>query len=409
MTSDAAKITPSRSAELIARGDLHNSPTYAPSLVIDRGNGVTLWDVDGNEYLDFVAGIAVCSLGYSHPRLVEALTEQIERVIHVSNMFYSEPQIQLMERLTESSFADRVFLCNSGTEATEGAMKLARRYQRVVRGDEKRDRFVSMKKSFHGRTLASITATGQPKYHKGFEPLPPGFGYAEFNDLDSVAELVDDRTTAVILEPVQGEGGVRPATPAFLQGVRELCDEHGALLIYDEVQTGVGRTGDLFAYQGYDVPPDIICLAKGLGGGVPVGAMMARDEVFQGFERGSHATTFGGNPLACTAANTVLQVIEDDALCDNARERGAELVEGLREIGRRYEMIVDVRGRGLMVGVECAGDGAKRIAAACRTEGLLVNTAGGTTVRFVPPLVIDSGHVQDAVRRFARAVDTAVS
>lgn len=404
MTSDAAKLTPSRSSELRARGDLHNSPTYAPSLVIDRGEGVWLWDVDGDQYLDFVAGIAVCSLGYAHPRLVSALTDQIERVIHVSNMYYTEPQIRLMERLAQKSFADRVFLCNSGTEATEAGMKLARRYQHVVQGDANRDQFISMKKSFHGRTLASITATGQPKYQKGFEPLPPGFHYAEFNELDTVAELIGERTIGVIVEPVQGEGGVRPAEQEFLDGLRELCDEHGALLIYDEVQTGVGRTGDLFAYQGYDVPPDIICLAKGLGSGVPVGAMMASEEIFRGFERGSHATTFGGNPLACAAANTVLDVIEDDDLCANVRERGAQLMDGLGDIAERFDWVLDVRGRGLMVGVECEGDGAKQVAAACRAEGLLVNTAGGTTVRFVPPLVVEPEHVDDALRRFERAV-----
>lgn len=406
MTTELAEPISTTQDELRARGDAHNCPTYSPSLVIDRGEGVYLWDVDGNEYLDFVAGIAVASLGYRHPRLTRAITEQAEKVLHVSNMFYSEPQVRLMEKLTARSFADRVFLCNSGTEATEAAMKLARRYQRVKRGETDRFEFVSMKKSFHGRTLASITATGQPKYHKGFEPLPAGYKYADFNDLESVAELVTERTAGIIVEPVQGEGGVRPADPEFLRGLRALCEERGALLIYDEVQTGVGRTGDLFAYQGYGVPPDIICLAKGLGGGVPVGAMMSTEEIFSGFQRGSHATTFGGNPLASTAASTVLDVIEDDDLCANARARGEELMRGLRDIATRHPVIVDVRGRGLMVGAECEGDVAGKVAVACRDRGLLVNTAGGTTVRLVPPLIIASKHVDDALERFEDAVSS---
>lgn len=394
-----------RSDELRERGDRHNSPTYSPTLVIDRGEGVRVWDVDGNEYLDFLAGIAVSALGHRHPRLVRAIAEQADRILHVSNAYYSEPQVRLLEQLTDASFADRVFLCNSGTEATEAAMKLARRYQRVVRGEVERFEFVSMKKSFHGRTLASITATGQPKYHAGFEPLVPGYSYADFNDLDSVRALVGEKTAAVIVEPVQGEGGVRPADPEFLRGLRNLCDEAGALLIYDEVQTGVGRTGDLFAYQGYGVTPDIMCLAKGLGGGIPIGAMLATEQVFCGFERGSHASTFGGNPLACAAASTVLEVIEEDGLLENVRARGAELVAGLREIAGRHEVVVDVRGRGLMVGAQCAGDAAGKIATRCCEQGLLVNTAGGDTVRFVPPLVITSDDVSEALRRFEAALE----
>lgn len=387
------------------RGDAHNSPSYGPSLVIDRGEGVHLWDTDGTRYLDFVAGIAVCALGYNHPRLTKAIADQAARILHVSNMFYTEPQIQLMEKLTARSFADRVFMCNSGTEATEAAMKLARRYQKVITGDPERYEFVTMKKSFHGRTLASITATGQPKYHKGFEPMVPGYHYADFNDLGSVAALVSERTAAVMVECVQGEGGVQPAEQAFLEGVRELCDANGALLIYDEVQTGVGRTGTLFAYEGYGVPPDIICLAKGLGGGVPVGAMMATEEVFQGFTKGSHASTFGGNPLACAAAGVVLDVIEEDGLCGNARDRGEQLQAGLREVAASHpDIIVDVRGRGLMVGAECSGDLAAKVKLACLEHGLLVNTAGGTTVRFVPPLVVESAHVAEALERFAAAV-----
>lgn len=395
--------TPSPGDELIGRGNAHNSPTYGPSLVIDRGEGVWLWDVDGNEYLDFVAGIAVASLGYAHPALTAAIEAQARKVLHVSNMFYTEPQIELMEKLAARSFADRVFLCNSGTEATEAAMKLARRYQRAVAGVDRYE-FVSMKYSFHGRTLASITATGQPKYHAGFEPLPAGHNYADFNDLASVEALVNERTAAIIVEPVQGEGGVRPATDEFLGGLRKLCDREGVLLIFDEVQTGVGRTGALFAYETYQVEPDIICLAKGLGGGVPVGAMMARDEVFSGFVKGSHASTFGGNPLACAAANVVLDTVESESLAENAAARGAELVAGLEEIASRRGVVTEVRGRGLMVGAQCEGDFAGRAAASAREHGLLVNTAGGTTVRFVPPLIVNSEHIALALERFDRAL-----
>lgn len=398
---------PARTAadtDWIARGDRHNSTTYSPSIVMERGEGVRVWDTDGNEYLDFLAGIAVCSLGHAHPTLTAALVDQVETLLHVSNSFYTPQQIELLERLTTKSFADRVFLCNSGTEANEAAMKLTRRFQKVVRGDEDRVEIVSMKKSFHGRTLASITATGQPKYHKGFEPLPAGYLYADFNDLDSVAALVTDKTAGIIVEPIQGEGGVRPAEGVFLEGLRRLCDDSGALLIFDEVQTGVGRTGTLWAYEGYGVVPDIMTLAKGLGGGVPVGAMISTDAVFEGFTRGSHATTFGGNPLASRAATTVLDVIDRDGLLANADERGRQLRAGLQTIVNEHDALLEVRGRGLMVGVECEGDLSGAIAKACHERGLLVNTAGGIAVRLVPPLVVTQSDVDEALEKFAAAV-----
>lgn len=392
--------------ELLARGDRHNSTSYAPARIIfERGDGVTLWDRDGNAYLDFVAGIAVNCLGYNHPELTKALQKQVGDLLHVSNMYYTEPQIELMERICDLSFGDRVFLCNSGTEANEAAMKLAHRYQREVAGRNDKFHIVSMKKSFHGRTLASLTATGQPKYHKGFEPLVEGFRYATFNHLDSVKALVDEHTAAVIMEPVQGEGGIRPAEQSFIEGVRAICDKHGALLIFDEVQAGVGRTGEFFAYQGFGVEPDIMCLAKGLGGGVPVGAMVATEKAFGGFTRGSHASTFGGNPLASRAALVVLDVIEREGLCERVKERGAQLMTGLRELQKDYDVIVDVRGRGLMVGAECKGDAAGWIATRARDEGLLVNTAGGNTIRMVPPLVITESDVKDALARLRRAFE----
>lgn len=396
---------PRTTEELLAVADRTNSTTYAPArFVLDRGEGVWLYDLDGNAYLDFVAGIAVNALGHGHPRYTKAIQDQAARLIHVSNMFVNEPQIRLMERLTASSFADRVFLCNSGTEATEAAMKLARRWQKAVAGATQRTKILSMNKSFHGRTMASLTATGQPKYHKGFEPLVPHHIYADFNDLEAVTEAVDDETAAIIMEPVQGEGGIRPATPEFIEGVRELCDREGILLIFDEVQAGVGRTGTLFAYEGYGVAPDIICLAKGLGGGVPVGAMMATERVYAGFERGSHASTFGGNPLASTAALTVLEVIEDEGLLENVAARGQQLRDGLEELAKTFDTILDVRGRGLMVGAECEGSAASEIAMACRDEGLLINTAGGNTLRFVPPLVVTADDVDEALERLERAL-----
>lgn len=394
------------SQELFELGNAHNTPSYGPSsAIMERGEGVTLFDRDGNAYLDFLAGIAVNCLGHAHPDLVKAIQDQAATLLHVSNMFYTERQIRLMERLTTLSFADRVFLCNSGAESVEAALKLARRYQSVVVGKPNKTNIVSMNHSFHGRTLAAITATGQPKYHKGFEPLVPGFAYADFNDLESVRKLVDQNTAAVIVEPIQGEGGVRPATQEFLTGLRELCDSVDALLIFDEVQTGVGRTGTLFAYQGYCVIPDIITLAKGLGGGVPIGAMMATNRVFQGFEKGSHASTFGGNPLACAAALTVLEVIERDGLLENVKQRGEQLRTALRKLAADYPTIVDVRGGGLMVGMECKGTDAGEIVNACLKEGLLVNVAGGSTVRFVPPLIVTAQDVESAVSRIKDALE----
>lgn len=392
-------------SELTSIGDAHNSTSYSTGLpILVRGEGARVWDHDGNEYLDFVAGIAVNALGHNHPKLVAAIAEQASRLIHVSNMYYTEPQIQLLAQLTSRSFADRAFLCNSGAEANEAAIKLARRYQHVVRSDANRSNFVTMKHSFHGRTLAAVTATGQPKYHKGFEPMVPGFAYADFNAIESVRALVDAKTAAVIVEPVQGEGGVRPADRAFLRDLREVCDAAGALLIFDEVQTGVGRTGRLFAYETYGVVPDIMTLAKGLGGGVPIGACLATEEVFKGFEKGSHASTFGGNPLACAAACVVLAEVTSEGLLANVVEQGSALRDGLERLVAAHAELVEVRGMGLMIGVECAAGTAADLVTACRDNGLLVNLAGPDTVRFVPPLVISSQDVVTALQRFEGAV-----
>ncbi|TXD39207.1 acetylornithine transaminase [Lujinxingia vulgaris] len=397
-------------AELLRKANDLNSPNYAPApIIFDRGQGVRLFDTEGKEYLDFVAGIAVCALGHAHPTLTDALRDQAGRLLHVSNLFYTAEQIALMEALVEQSFADRVFFCNSGAEANEAAIKLARRYQKVVAGRADKSGIVTMTHSFHGRTLAAITATGQPKYHEGFEPLVPGFSYVPFNDLDALRQAVGRDTAAVMVEPVQGEGGVRPADAAYLKAVREICDKHGALLIFDEVQTGVGRTGSLFAYQHYGVTPDIMSLAKGLGGGVPLGATLASEKAWAGWTRGSHASTFGGNPLATRAGHTVLEVIARDGLLENARARGERLQAGLRRLAERFEVITEVRGLGLMIGAECKGDAASTIATAARDEGLLINTAGGNTLRFVPPLIITDADVDEALERLERAIEKVAS
>lgn len=382
--------------EMLEVGDRTGNTSYKPArMIIERGEGVYLYDREGRRYLDFMAGIAVNCLGHCPEKLVDALQRQASRLLQVSNVFYSDVQVRLQEKLSALSFADRMFLCNSGAEANEAAIKLARRYQRVVRGQTQRSQIITFKKSFHGRTLGAISATGQPKYHKGFEPLLPGFEYAEFGDLSSVEALMGDHTVAVMVEPIQGEGGVRPSPEGFLQGLRELCDAHGALLIFDEVQCGVGRTGHLFAYEHYGVTPDIMSLAKGLGGGVPIGAMLATAEVFQGFVRGSHATTYGGNPLMCAAAEVVLDEVSKPSLLSNVREMGALLQEGLKSLDGALSF-KDVRGVGLMVGAEL-GPLAGEVVAAARARGLVINTAGGETLRFVPPLTIEAEHVEEAL------------
>lgn len=391
--------------ELLEIGQRTNSPSYAPApFILDHGEGVYLYDRDGTEYLDFVAGIAVNCLGYAHPELAAVIQEQSTKLLHVSNMFYTAEQVELMDALCERSFADRVFLCNSGAEANEAAIKLARRFHYVERGDEERHEIITMRKSFHGRTFGALSATAQPKYHKGFGPMLPGFVYADYNDLESVKACITERTAAIMVEPVQGEGGVKPGTQEFLEGLRALCDEHSILLLFDEVQAGIGRTGSLFAYQGYGVEPDVLALAKGLGGGVPIGATLATERVYSAWQRGSHATTFGGNPLVSAVARKVIEIIERDDLCAHVNQMGERLQSGLRALAERFDVIVDVRGRGLMVGAE-VGDVAGAIVGHARAQGLLINSAGGNTLRFVPPLVVSAEHVDDALARLERALE----
>jgi len=384
-----------RPEETIALSDRYLMRTYTRAPVAPvRGAGARLWDAGGKEYLDFTAGIAVCSLGHCHPRVVEAIRQQAARLMHCSNLYYIEQQARLAALLAEHSGLERVFFCNSGAEAVEGAIKLARKWGKIHKGKESYE-IITAFNSFHGRTLACITATGQLKYQKGFEPLPRGFRYVPFNDLAALEEAVNDHTCAVMLEPVQGEGGINVAGRDYLRGVRELCDRAGLLLIFDEVQCGMGRTGRLFAHQRYDVKPDVMTLAKALGGGFPIGALLAREEVARAFEPGDHASTFGGNPLACAAGLAALQAILEEGLAANAARMGEYLRKRLWGLASRYPFVKEVRGLGLMVGIELTEPGAPFVER-CREKGLLINCVNGYVLRLVPPLTITEREVDEA-------------
>lgn len=367
-------------------------------VVLRKGRGVKVWGTNGKEYLDFVAGIAVNVLGHCHPRVVVAIQKQAQRLIHVSNLYYNEPQVKLAKLLVENSFADKVFFCNSGAEANEGAIKLARKYAKENMIGERYE-IITALNSFHGRTLATLTATGQEKFQRGFEPLLPGFRYVEFNNLKALESAINERTCAVLLEPIQGEGGVRIPSADYLKGVREICDSHGILLILDEVQTGMGRTGRLFAYEHYGIRPDIMTLAKGLGSGVPIGAVLATDKVASSFQPGSHASTFGGNPLCCAAAiATIETILEDGFILDQCRRMGDYLMQGLMELKEEYSsVIIDVRGIGLMIGMEMSLD-CSEIVKDCLERGLIINCTAGNVLRFTPPLIVqkkDIDHMLD--------------
>ncbi len=357
-------------------------------LVLKKGRGMKVWGADGKEYLDFVGGIAVNVLGHCHPRVVVALQKQAQKLLHVSNLYHNEQQVKLGKLLVEHSFAERVFFCNSGAEANEAAIKLARKYAKEnLPGN--RYEIITAFNSFHGRTLAALTATGQQRFQKGFEPLVPGFRHVEFNDLEGLVHGITDTTCAVMLEPIQGEGGVRFPSPEYLKGVRELCNAHNLLLILDEVQTGMGRTGRLFAYEHYGVVPDIMTLAKGLGGGVPIGAMLATNKTASAFQPGSHASTFGGNPLVCAAAiATIETLIEDDYILDQCRRMGEYLMKSLGELQREYgNLVTDIRGLGLLVGMELASE-CTPIVTACMNRGIILNCTAGNVLRFTPPLIV---------------------
>ena len=378
--------------------------TYARQPIsIVRGRGSKVYDLEGREYVDFVGGIAVNVLGHGHPDLVLAIQKQAAQLIHTSNLYYTEPQTKLAQMLVRHSFADQVFLCNSGAEANEAAIKLVRRYSHDKYGPG-RFEIITMKQSFHGRTMATLTATGQEKVQKGYEPLLPGFSYATFNHLAELEQAVNDKTAAVMLELIQGEGGVHVVSREYLKAVRDLCTERDILLIFDEVQTGIGRTGTLFAYEQLGVKPDIMTLAKGLGGGVPIGACLATAPIAKAFGAGSHASTFGGNPLACAAALAVFRVLLEGRVLDQARRMGEYLSKGLSECKDSHHMVREVRGLGLLQGMEVEMD-AKTVVGDCLKRGLLVNATGEHVLRFAPPLIITQPEIDRLLETLSQIFD----
>jgi len=391
--------------EIIQGAKQYLMNTYARyPLAIARGQGTRVFDVEGREYLDFLAGIAVNVLGHCHPKVTLAVQQQAQRLLHTSNLFYTEPQVRLAHTLVDHSFADKVFFCNSGAEANEAAIKLARLRAHDLDGAG-RFEIISMLNSFHGRTLATLTATGQEKVQKGFDPLPEGFRYVPFNDVEALSKTVSSKTAAVLLELVQGEGGVHVVTPAYLKACREICRERGAVLIYDEVQTGVGRTGRLFAYEHYGIAPDVMTLAKGLGGGVAIGACLATDDVARSFTHGSHASTFGGNPLACAAALAVLEMIlEDQDILGRCARLGEHFFKALKDLHERCPAITDVRGMGLLIGVEVALD-ARELVHDLRKRGILVNATSERVLRFVPPLIVTQAEVDRVVAALGDVIE----
>jgi predicted acetylornithine/succinylornithine family transaminase len=380
-------------SDILADSQKYIINTYSRQpLVLVKGRGTKVYDSDGREYLDFVSGVAVNNLGHCHPRVVVALQKQAQRLMHVSNHFHNEPQISLAKALVASSFADKAFFCNSGAEAIEAAIKLARRYGREVL---KQDRYeiITMRGSFHGRTLGALSATAQEKFHKGFEPIVPGFRYVPFNDVAAVEQAMNEHTCAVLVEPVQGEGGVNVPADGYLKELRALCDRHKVLLMLDEIQTGMGRTGKLYGYEHDTITPDVIAIAKGLGAGMPIGALLATDKAAQALTPGTHGSTFGGNPLACAAALASLETLLEDNIIIQAVERlGNHFLQRLEGLREKYHFVLNVRGKGLLVGMEIDFDG-KEIVSACLKEGYLINCTMNTVLRFMPPLIITEDEI----------------
>lgn len=364
-------------------------------LSIVKGKGAFVWDALGKKYLDFIAGLAVCNLGHSHPKIVATLKEQAAILIHTSNLFYTEPQIKLAKKLVELSFKSKVFFCNSGAEANEAAIKLARKYGKEV-GD--RYEILTMENSFHGRTLATLTATGQTKFQKGFAPLPEGFKYCKFNDIEDLKKKATSHTAALIIEPIQGEGGVNIAKAEFLAAVRDICDKLHILLIFDEVQTGVGRTGEMFAFQNYPhLIPDVMTLAKALGSGFPIGAMLVRDKFSNYLSFGEHASTFGGNPLAAAVGHATLETILVENILEKVKKISPYFLAQLNILAKKYNLIKEVRGQGLMIALELKVNG-NEIVKSCAREGLLINCTCGNILRILPPLIISYKEVDKAVK-----------
>lgn len=392
--------------------DQYMAPNYNPGAVIPvRGQGSRVWDQAGREYLDLASGIAVSALGHCHPALVAALTRQGQQLWHLSNVMTNEPALRLARKLVESTFADKVFFCSSGGEANEAALKLARRYAADHHGPDKRE-IIAFKQAFHGRTLFTVTVGGQPKYTEGFEPLPGGVQHVDFNDLAALDAAMSERTCAVIAEPMQGEGGIVPATAEFLQGVRALCDKHHALLILDEVQTGVGRSGTLYAHEQYGITPDILTSAKGLGGGFPVGAMLATDTVMASLKVGTHGSTYGGNPLACAVAHAVLEAVDTAEIRANVLARHAQIRETLGALNAQHGLFEEVRGMGLLMGAALTPEWhgrAREFLTAGLDQGVMVLVAGPNVIRFAPALNISEPDLAEALTRFGKAVDQVVA
>ena len=378
--------------EIIKKADQVIAKTYKRfPIVIAKGKGCTLWDTDGKKYTDFVAGIAVCNLGHAHPQVSKALCMQADTLFHVSNLYYTIPQVDLAYWLTENSFADRVFFCNSGAEANEAAIKLARKYSKE-KGESGRYRIISMEHSFHGRTMATLSATGQDKIKQGFEPVLEGFDYVPFSDISALRGTIGPSTCAVLIEPIQGEGGVRCPDPDYLKAVRQVCDDTGILLIFDEIQTGMGRTGRLFAYEHFGITPDIMTLAKALANGLPIGAMLAREEVADAFGPGSHASTFGGTPVVTAASLEVVRVLSEENIIDHCRTIGGYFKDRLSWLKDRHEVIEDVRGLGLLLGMKLRMEG-DQIVASCMEKGFLINCIQGNILRFIPPLIVEKEEI----------------
>ncbi|HEU4368051.1 MAG TPA: acetylornithine transaminase [Methylomirabilota bacterium] len=386
----------------------YHTPNYGRTpIVLVRGEGTRVWDSDGKEYLDFTTGIAVTSLGHCHPVITGAIREAAATLLHVSNIFHTAPQVHLAKVLVEHSFADRVFFCNSGAEANEAALKIARKYGKERLATDRYE-VIATHNSFHGRTLATVTATGQPKYQHGFEPLMPGFKHVPYNDLRAMERAIDSHTAAILVEPIQGEGGVIVPDDDYLPGLRKLCDESGALLIFDEIQTGVGRTGRLWGYQHSGVEPDVMTLAKALANGIPIGAMLCRESVASVLTAGSHGSTFAGSAFVTSVALAMLTTVIGDKLPERAAQRGRELVDGVRALQPRLPAIKEVRGKGLLIGIELTRP-AGPVMDACREAGLLVLTAGEKVVRLAPPLVVEAAECRRALEILGDALGRAAA
>lgn len=397
--------------EIMAKDKAGYLPVFSRyEIVLDHGEGAYVWDHNGKKYLDFLGGIAVNVLGHNHPALVKAVSEQAGKMLHCSNLYYTQAQADAADKLSKLSGLEdaKVFFGNSGAEANEGAIKLARKF--THQQDPEKSQIITAWMSFHGRTLATLTATGQPHYQEGVGPLPEGFDYVHYNDIAELEEMMSDKTCAVMLETIQGEGGVYTPNPGYLQQVRELCDKHGALLIFDEIQAGIGRSGEFFAYDKYGVKPDIVTLAKGLAGGVPIGAFVARGEVARAMHPGDHGTTFGGNPLACAAANVVLDTVPQAEFLAHIRQVGGYFKQQLSSLQEKFPALIsEVRGEGLILGAELSRDDIGRdIVNECLSEGIIINCTVGKVLRFIPPLIIDEEQVDEVISALAKVLEKYV-